>query len=301
MVNDYESVLAALNVLQQAGPRTLERLGIRLERLDYYSPLNRLDFLEQNDDLWSIPSIPVNIDWRVDHQFEVAREIAAYIPELADIPEQANSGSKFYWANNFWNSADALVQYGLLRSRKPRLLIEVGCGFSSVLAECALRRNQEESNASTEVILIEPYPGEILGDVPRDWRIVGNILQRCPVELFERLGPGDVLFYDGSHCCKTASDVNWFFFRILPRLRPGVLIHLHDIFFPNDYPREWLFDRLQAWNEQYVLQAFLMNNSSYAVEICNSFLAFSRPEELKRLYGDIQPFWGASFWMMKTS
>jgi hypothetical protein len=301
MADPDTSIIAALKTLQAADPRLLEKCGYRLEPLNYYSPLNQLQFLEDNQDLWSAPFVPLDIDWRVDHQLEVAREVSTYIHELAGIPDHAGHGSEFYWQNNFWNSADALVQYGLLRSRKPSKLIEVGCGFSSLLAARALRKNSEENpGLKTEVTMIEPYPRrELLGKLPRDWRLVESILQRCPLEWFEKLGPGDVLFYDGSHCCHTASDVNWFFFQVLPRLREGVLIHVHDIFFPSDYPRLWLFDRLQSWNEQYLLQAFLMNNSAYRVEIGNAFIARERTAEMKALYGDIQPFWGASFWMIK--
>jgi predicted O-methyltransferase YrrM len=301
MADTETSILAALKTLQAADPRLLERCGFRLEPLSYYSPLNQLQFLEDNQDLWSAPSVPLDIDWRVDHQLEVAKEVSRYIHELADIPDHAGSGSEFYWQNNFWNSADALVQYGLLRSRKPSAVIEVGCGFSSLLAARALRKNSEENRElTTNVTLIEPNPRrELLDKLPRDWRLVESILQRCPFEWFGRLGPGDLLFYDGSHCCHTASDVNWFFFQVLPRLREGVLIHVHDIFFPSDYPREWLFERLQSWNEQFLLQAFLMNNSAYRVEIANAFIAREREAQMKALYGAIQPFWGASFWMTK--
>lgn len=290
-----------LKLSREAGPRTLEGFGFRLEPLDYYSPLNRLQFLEENEDLWNSRSVPLDIDWRVDHQLDVAREVSQYIVELTDIPDHADSGSDFYWQNNFWNSADAIVQYGLLRSRKPAKLIEVGCGFSSLLAARALRKNlAENSERTTEVTLVEPYPRhELLEKLPPDWRRVETILQRCPLEWFERLGPGDVLFYDGSHCCHTASDVNWFFFQVLPRVREGVLIHIHDIFFPKDYPRQWLLERLQSWNEQFVLQAFLMHNSAYRIEIANAFIAHQREAEIRELYGSIQPFWGASFWMMK--
>jgi len=295
--------MSALKTLQEADPRLLESCGFRLEPLTYYSPLNRLAFLEETEDLWSPPAVPRDIDWCVDHQLEVAREVSKYTSELDDIPDNAGCGSDFYWQNNFWNSADALVQYGLLRSRKPSKLIEVGCGFSSLLAAKALRKNSEENHGSqTDVTLVEPYPRpELLDKLPRDWRRVETILQRCPLDWFETLGSGDVLFYDGSHCCHTASDVNWFFFQVLPRLREGVLIHLHDIFFPLDYPRKWLFERLQSWNEQFLLQAFLMNNSAYRVEIANAFIAHQREAEIRALYGEIQPFWGASFWMMKVA
>jgi hypothetical protein len=296
------SLRAAIETLQRADPKEIERHGFRLEPCNFYSPLNSLQFLDENQDLWARSFVPLDIDWRVEHQLEVAREIASYIPELAGIPASPR-GSEFYWDNNFWNNADALVQYGLLRSRKPRVLIEIGCGFSSLLAAKALGKNRDENqDAATTVTLVEPYPRpELLANFPGDWTLKQTILQRCPLELFDTLASGDILFFDGSHCVRTASDVNWFFFRVLPRLRPGVLIHLHDVFFPNDYPTQWLLERRQSWNEQFLLQAFLMHNSAYRIEIANSFIAHARADEIKSLYGSIQPFWGCSFWMTKTS
>ena len=301
MTDPETSIVVALSTLQAVDQRLLEKHGLRLEPLNFYSPLNDPRFLENNQDLWTTPFVPLDIDWRVDHQLEVAREVSKYVLELADIPDHAGPESDFYWQNNFWNSADAMVQYGLFRSRKPSRLIEVGCGFSSLLAARAFRANSRENpELRTDVMLIDPYPRrEALDKLPRDWQLVESILQRCPLDWFERLGPGDVLFYDGSHCCHTASDVNWFFFQILPRLREGVLIHLHDIFLPRDYPREWLLERLQSWNEQFVLQAFLMNNSAYRIEIANAFLAHERAPEIKALYQEVQPYWGGSFWMTK--
>jgi hypothetical protein len=295
------SIAEAIETLQRADPIEVERLGFRLEPCNYYSPVNSLVFLQENQDLWARPFVPLDIDWRVEHQLGVAREIAKHIPELAGISASPR-GAEFYWDNNFWNNADALVQYGLLRSRKPRRLIEVGCGFSSLLAAKALNRNRGENpDAVTAVTLVEPYPRpELLDNLPRDWTLIRSILQRCPLELFDALEDGDVLFYDGSHCARAGSDVNWFFFRVLPRLKPGVLIHLHDMFFPNDYPTEWLLERRQSWNEQFLLQAFLMHNTAYRIEISNSFLTHACADELKSLYGDIQPFWGCSFWMLKT-
>jgi len=295
------SLRAAIETLQRADPREVEDLGFRLEPCDYYSPVNSLRFLDENQDLWAASFVPLDIDWRVERQLEVAREVSRHIPELAGIPA-APRGSEFYWDNNFWNNADAMVQYGLLRSRKPRRLIEVGCGFSSLLAAKALARNRDENpDAVTTVNLVEPYPRpELLANLPKDWTLRKSILQRCPLDLFDTLEAGDILFYDGSHCVRTASDVNWFFFRVLPRLRPGVLIHFHDMFYPNDYPRQWLLERRQSWNEQFLLQAFLMHNTAYRVEISNSFIAHTCSDQIKALYGDIQPFWGCSLWMLKA-
>jgi predicted O-methyltransferase YrrM len=292
----------ALELLQHTDPRELEARGFRLEPCDYYSPINSLVFLEQNEDLWATALAPRDIDWRLDHQMEVAQEVARHVLELADVPKTSPDPGEYCWNNNFWNNADALVQYGLLRSRKPRRIVEIGCGYSSLMMAKALLRNEQESPGhQPEVTMMEPNPRrEIMSALPHNWTLIETILQRAPLAIFEALDRGDLVFYDGSHCSRVASDVNWFFFEVLPRLKPGILIHVHDIFFPRTYPREWLLDRRQSWNEQYVLQAFLMHNQAYQIEIVNAFLAHFRPNELKELYQGIQPFWGASFWMRKV-
>jgi predicted O-methyltransferase YrrM len=205
--------------------------------------------------------------------------------------------NSFYWRNDFWGNADALVQYGLCRSRRPRRVIEVGCGWSSLLLARALEKNK----APYEVVQIEPYPRRtLLEALPDHWELHETILQKAPLELFDRLEQGDVLFYDGSHCSKVASDVNWFFFRILPRLKPGVLIHLHDISLPYEYPVPWIFERGQTWNEQYVFQAFMMHNSAYKILIANKYLWHHCGQLLDGFYKGVQPSYGASVWMEKV-
>jgi len=128
MTHPETSIEVALKTIQATGPRLLGQYGFRLEPLNYYSPLNNPQLLEDNEDLWSSPFVPLDIDWRIDHQVEVAREVSEYVLELSDIPDHSAPGSDFYWQNDFWNNADALVQYGLLRSRKPSKLVEIGCG-----------------------------------------------------------------------------------------------------------------------------------------------------------------------------
>jgi predicted O-methyltransferase YrrM len=272
-------------------------LGFHFQANDYYSPLNDCQFLDANRDLWVDPYEPRDIEWNLNGQMDIAREVAVYVNELADIPYDPPSGQiTYHWNNNFWNNADALVQYGLIRSRQPKRVIEIGCGWSSLLLARALKRNA----VRCQVLQIEPYPNAaIFEQLPSDWVHLHCILQRASPEIFDRLEPGDLLFYDGSHCSKVASDVNWFFFRILPRLRSGVLIHLHDVFFPYDYPDEWIFKRGQTWNEQYVLQAFLMNNSKYRIVIANRYLFTHCKQELDKLYQGVQPSHGVSLWMKK--
>lgn len=292
-----DEILRALETLQHVDFREIQRLGFHFQRNDYYSSLNDCQFLDANRDLWADPFEPYDIDWNLRGQLEVAREVSAFVHELVDIPfHPTGPPAAYHWNNDFWNNADALVQYGLIRSRRPKRVVEIGCGWSSLLLAKALTRNA----SPFAVFQVEPYPNpEIFKQLASDWKHYQCILQRAPLEIFDQLDVGDILFYDGSHCSKVASDVNWFFFRILPRLRSGVLIHLHDILFPCDYPEEWIFERGQTWNEQYVLQAFLMNNSKYRVVIANQYLFTHCKEELDRLYQGVQPSHGVSFWMQK--
>lgn len=284
------------------GFRGLQRLGWHVQRNEYYSPLNDCEFLESNRNLWRNPPDPAEIDWRVDAQLELTRELGRHTPELWDVPATPPlDGSHFAWDNNFWNNADAIAQYGLVRARQPRRYVEVGCGWSSLLLKQALERNRAEG-ATTSVTLVEPYPNpSIFKHLPGSWPVHRTLLQRVPLNVFDQLEAGDVLFYDGSHCAKAGSDVTWFFFRILPRLRPGVIIHLHDIHLPEDYSDDVIFERGQTWNEQYVLQAFLMHNPAYSVLLANRYLFHRQPESLKQLCQGLQPAVGCSFWMEKTA
>lgn len=289
-------------LLEKVGFRRLQRLGFHLQGNDYYSPLNDCDFLEANRDLWSQPPLePADIDWRRADQLALAREISPYLTELSDVPVTPPAdGSAYGWKNNFWENADALVQYGFVRARRPRRYVEIGCGWSSLLLKRALARNSAEG-APCAVTLIEPYPNpKLFRHFPAEWKIRREMIQRTDLAVFAGLEAGDVLFYDGSHCSKVASDVNWFFFRVLPVIKPGVIVHLHDISLPHEYPNPWIFERGQTWNEQYVLQAFLMHNRDYTVLIGNNYLSTHHTAELRELYHGLQPVYGSSFWMQKT-
>lgn len=293
-----EQVQAAVEVLRRTHFREIQTLGFQFRPADFYCPLDELDFLEANPDLWKGEEPCAGIDWNIEQQVATARIVGRHVRDLADVPEhpRPNDGLHFHWQNDFWNGADALVQYGLVREWKPRRYVEIGCGWSSLLLARAIQANA----ARTEVVQIEPYPNQrIFERLPVEWTHHRTILQRAPLELFDRLEAGDVCFYDGSHCARTASDVNWFFFRVLPRLASGVYVHLHDIFLPESYPAQWIFERGQTWNEQYLLQAFLMNNDAWEIVIANRYLWLREGNLLDELYQGVQPSWGCSFWLRK--
>ncbi len=292
-----KEVAAAIKVLANTPFLEIQRLGYHFQANDFYSPLNDCDFLSQNQDIWKGRETPREIDWNKDVQIETARTVSEFVEELRDIPEKPSRVPlRFGWDNNFWNNADAMVQYGLVRAMSPRRIVEIGCGWSSMLLARAIDLNERKS----QVTQIEPYPNRaIFAKLPKHWRHHESILQRAEFSVFEELEAGDICFYDGSHCVKTGSDVVWFFFEVLPRLAPGVLIHLHDIFLPEPYPDNWIFERGQSWNEQDLLRAFLMHNSQYEIIMANRYLWGEEPELLASLYKGVQPAHGCSFWMRK--
>lgn len=298
------SIDDAIATLADAPIREVQGRGYHFQKYDYYSALNDLAFLSANWDLWHDRPLPRGIAWDLDAQLDEVRRIAPYVRELSDVPWDPPSGPpQYYWNNDFWRGADAKVHYGLLRDLKPRRIVEIGTGWSSLLMAQALRRNEAEGAPPRQVDQVDPFPRrQLLSALPEDWQLHEAVLQRAGFHLFDALGPGDVCFYDGSHVARAGSDVVWFFFEVLPRLAPGVLIHVHDVFWPSDYPDEWIFERGQTWNEQYILQAFLMYNREFTPLVCNAPLFDRHRDVLRDLYkGTADSCKGVSVWLSRTA
>ncbi len=165
--------------------------------------------------------------------------------------------------NGYFGAGDADVYYSLIRSLKPKRIVEIGSGHSSRLAALALTKNTQDGQPGT-LTCVEPYRH------PEWLESLGARLIKTPVEkvdprLFTELVAGDILFIDSSHMVRPQGDVLFEVFSILPLLAPGVLVHIHDIFSPQDYPEEWLVNRMHFWNEQYLVEAFLMFNNAFEV------------------------------------
>jgi predicted O-methyltransferase YrrM len=283
---------------------TLQEWGYHFEYLNYYSAVNDIPFLAENRDLWHDRPAPPAVVGNLSSQLELMSQLSSYFGELADVPLDPQPGPPAYhWRNDFWGDVDAAAHYALFRREKPQRVIEIGSGWSSLLMAEALARNEEEGAPPATVHQIEPFPRtELLRALPSHWVLHETILQRASLDIFTSLRPGDVCFFDGSHVARAGSDVNWFFFEIVPRLQPGVLIHVHDIFWPSDYPDEWILDRVQTWNEQYLVQAFLMFNQEFEVLLCNSALADRYKAELASLLeGTKGKPNGVSLWLRRRS
>ncbi|HEV8168446.1 MAG TPA: class I SAM-dependent methyltransferase, partial [Pyrinomonadaceae bacterium] len=153
-------------------------------------------------------------------------------------------------------------------------------------------------NGSGELICIEPYP-ERLNGVGPNVELIQKRVEELDVNFFSCLEANDILFIDSSHAVKFGSDVCYEFLELLPRLAPGVWIHVHDIFFPHDYPAEWLLNRRLALNEQYLLEAFLAFNNSFAPQLTNYWICLDHADTAARLWSTDTR--ASSFWMKRVA
>ena len=257
--------------------RALLRMGVFPVRDHYYEP--RFDFSQLRRPLSADRPLP-GVDLDVPGQLAFL-DALTYAGELAGTPQAPSGRLEFTLGNGHFEAGDAEVWYQLIRARKPRRIVEIGSGYSTLVAAQAVRRNAEEDPAySCAHVCIEPYE--------RPWlEASGAQVVRCLVEdadpgLFAALGEDDVLFIDSSHVVRPQGDVLYEYLELLPALAPGVIVHVHDVFTPRDYPEEWLADRVRLWNEQYLLEAFLTHNSSWRVLAALNYLQHHHHEELKR-------------------
>jgi len=216
--------------------------------------------------------------------------------EYAEIPREAPPDPGAFNLNNgFFYGADALVYHGILRHFQPHLVIEVGSGFSSRLAAQACLRNGQG-----ELICIDPNPDQILRNgFPGLRALIAESVEKVEFDLFQQLHANDVLFIDSSHVVKCGGDVNCLLLEIVPRLNPGVIVHLHDIFLPGEYGRGWVKDRYRFFTEQYLLQAFLAFNPEFHVLFANHYMAVKHPAEMAALFPNSSGFGSSSFWMRR--
>jgi hypothetical protein len=189
----------------------------------------------------------------------------------------------------------------MLRTLRPRRVVELGSGQSTLVSAQAARENAADGEP-LELEVYDPYPGVVTGELPGLARLERLAAQDVPPAAFERLSAGDVLFVDTTHTVKVGGDVNFIVLEVLPRLADGVLVHLHDIFLPYEYPRTWLEDYGLYWSEQYLVQAFLAFNARYEVLVALHALQRERREQMSAVLTPSALDWpGGAFWIRRTS
>jgi predicted O-methyltransferase YrrM len=283
-----------------------QRLGINVTKKHFYSPIPDTRELAKRTEHWSNEFPLYGIDMNTEEQLDLLEQVfPQYKSELNFSVDKTDRPSEFYLNNPAYGIIDASVLHIMIRKFKPQLMIEVGSGYSTYAAARASLMNQKEDHAC-RMVSIEPYPKKALvaGFDGLDEQIPKKV-EDVPWSVFEQLGENDILFIDSSHVLKTANDVNYLYLQVLPRLRQGVVVHVHDIFFPYDYPREWILKRRAFWTEQYLLQAFLALNTSYKVLFGNYFMKSRYPEKMAAFFSPPSGYrprhQNGSFWMQKIA
>jgi predicted O-methyltransferase YrrM len=249
----------------------------------FYSPIPDAAAIEARSAVVfdrSARSLP-GIDLNEAAQLALLEEFGAFCAEMP-FPETPQPARRYYFDNPFFGDGDALALYSIMRRFRPKRIIEVGSGFSSAamldVSECFL-------DNSVDFTFIEPFPERLMGllrDTDRDrYEVLEAPVQEVDQTVFNTLESGDILFIDSSHVAKIDSDTLHLAFSVLPALKPGVLVHIHDVLWPFEYPKQWL-DEGRAWNEAYLVRAFLMYNRLFEMVFFNSFIAAHHRHLLER-------------------
>jgi Methyltransferase domain len=268
----------------------------------FYSPVANSPLLAREparSRLWPpTPRDTPGLDWRESEQLALLESFAARAP--LQIPDADTGDPHVYHAGNpMFSRLDAWMLQSMLRHFRPRKMIEIGCGFSTLMSA---RIGREHLAGELELTCIEPYPPDFLSGLAGVSELIQSPVEQVPVERFLGLRDGDVLFIDSSHTVKTGGDVAFLYQEVIPRLAPGVIVHVHDMFIPHEYPFEWVMDG-RAWNEQYLVRAFLSFNSEFSILLSVVWLAHHHRDALIRAlpaYPENYPDGGGSLWYRRN-
>ena len=264
--------------LAQSHPEVSDRWGYHIRPIHYYEPIP--DFQSITKEQLERRREFQSVDFRWDDQLRLLSELASYRKEFGDTD----------FENDYFAGFDAAVYYSLIRHLRPKRVIEIGGGYSTQIADKALARNANDG----ELTCIEPHPGDRLnGHI----KLIQKRVEEIDVDFFLQLEANDILFIDSSHTVKFGSDVCYEFLEVLPIIKPGVWVHVHDIFFPHDYPVEWILKRRLALNEQYLLEAFLSFNREFQVALANYWLKLDHASAVSELWP--RECSSSSFWFYR--
>ena len=267
----------------------------------FYSPLLDLQSLRpgesappcDGEEMWE------HLDLRGPAQRAYYLDLLGRFP-APPFPFRQTAGHRYFVENGFFVPSDAFTLSGIIRREQPRRVVEVGSGFSSAVMLDTL----DHAGQSADLTFIEPFPDRLNALLTAADRARSTVLvqpvQSVPLAVFDRLEERDILFIDSSHVAKIGSDVAFLLLRVLPRLKRGVLIHFHDIFYPYSYPAGWVREG-RAWNESLFLRAFLLGHPAFEIVAFNSFAGRAFPEIFRAGFPPFLDNTGGSIWLRKVS
>ena len=279
-----------------------QALGFHIVPKHFYEPIP--DTTKLKESLWQTQSELVGIDINEEAQLRLLSQfVSEYKTEYESLPRERTAIPYQYYVNNLrYSSVDGEVLYCMIRHFKPRIIFEAGSGYSTYLSAQTILQNNTIGGSEDELIVCDPYPNNTLkAGIPGLSKLLPRSIQEIPLSEFDRLRENDILFIDSSHVLRIGSDVQREYLEILPRLNRGVIIHIHDIFFPAEYPRYWVMNYYRFWNEQYLLQAFLTFNRSFEVLWAGSYMHLKHPDQLELAFSSYNRKlnWPSSFWIRR--
>jgi hypothetical protein len=257
--------------------RQADRVGVQWRTTHYYHPTYaNADLPEDVSQARELPGLDLHEDEQLqllatfDFQSELAGFAASFVSE-----------TEYCYDNDQYSFGDADALYSMIRSTKPARVFEIGSGNSTRVVFKAIRANKADDPAyGCRHLCIEPY------EMPWLERLGPEILRKrvedVPLALFSELEAGDILLIDSSHVIRPFGDVLTEFQSIIPKLAGGVLVHVHDIFTPRDYPEAWLRRERRLWNEQYLLEVMLAHSQRYRTVLSLNWMAHKHPEAVAR-------------------
>lgn len=298
---NYDDVVSEREKIQEK----YDELKSQLDKLyvppgHFFSPIPHLDEVRKDEPIIfgaASETLP-GIDLNVAEQLTLFKALARF---YADMPFEAEKGSglRYHFVNDAYTYGDGIVLYGMIRHLEPKKIIEVGSGFSSCLI---LDTNDLFFNGQISTTFIEPYPQllkSLLQEKDKDaTNLISKRLQDVSLNVFESLEENDILFIDSTHVSKINSDVNYLVFEILPRLSKGVYIHIHDVFYPFEYPKWWVYEG-RGWNEAYLLRAFLEYNENFKIVLMNTYLRLFYKDVVQENMPLCLERMGGSIWIRK--
>ena len=230
-------------------------------------------------------------------QLDFLKKIKKYLDQMPDFSKRG--ANRYHFENDQFGKSDGVLLFLMLRALKPSQIIEIGSGWSSALM---LDINERFPQDSAKLIFIEPNPERLYSVLKnkdkQKCQIIAEKVQCVKPEIFQKLQAGDVLFIDSSHVVKTGSDVNYLLFEILPRLKKGVIVHIHDILYPFEYLSDWVIKEKRNWNEVYAVKALLMGDALFDILLWQSYLVATQRENIRELVPELADL-SSSIWLKK--
>ena len=281
-----------------------QRMGFHITLNHFYEPIP--DTRTLKDELWLKHSDMVGVEMKEEGQINLLSQFSSkFKDEYKSLPRFKTSIPHQYYVNNGnFESVDGEILYCMIRHFNPKKIFEIGSGNSTYLAAQAVLRNKEEDGKECELIVFDPYPNDVLrAGFPSLSKLMPTKIEDVPLSKFDELKKNDILFIDSSHVLKIGGDVQYEYLEMLPRLNKGVIVHVHDVFLPAEYPKEWVLKRYRFFTEQYIIQAFLAFNNAFEVLWGGSYMHLKHPDKLEAAFASYkrEERWPGSFWMRRKT